>query len=68
MVGRYVKHGTNKEKLRKHGNTWQFWKGIREKGHALEHLPETGSTMCKEVKRCHFIFDDENVAAFDLRM
>ena len=29
---RYVQQGTNKKKLREHGNTWQFWKGTRELG------------------------------------
>ena len=29
MVGRYVKQGTNKEKVWEHGNTKQVWKGTR---------------------------------------
>ena len=29
MVSRYVKRGTNEEKLGEHGNTGQFWKGTR---------------------------------------
>ena len=35
MVSKFIKRGTNKEKLWEHGNIGQFWQGTREQGPPL---------------------------------
>ena len=38
MVNKFMERGTNKEKMWKHGNIWQLWKGTREHGAPWETL------------------------------
>ena len=46
MVSRYVKQGTNKQKLWEHGSTGQFWRETREQ----RPLPPRYTAVTRESK------------------
>lgn len=45
MVSKFIEKGTSKEKVWKHGNVGQFWKGTREQGSPLADSHRSNSSL-----------------------